>query len=47
VVNVTDRPNVHVRLAALEFLLGHCVTLALNQTFQLNQKIAFAKDRSG
>jgi hypothetical protein len=22
-VNVTNRPNVHVRLTALEFLLGH------------------------
>src|SRR5207244_12752928 len=22
-INVTDRPNVHVRLTALEFLLGH------------------------
>src|SRR5262247_2870763 len=26
-VNVTNRPNVHVRLTALEFLLGHLFTL--------------------
>jgi hypothetical protein len=27
VVNVTDRPNVHVRLIAFELLLGHCFSL--------------------
>jgi hypothetical protein len=30
-INVTDGPNVHVRLTALEFLLGHSVRSSLSQ----------------
>jgi hypothetical protein len=34
-INVTNGPNVHVRLTALEFLLGHSVRSSLSQGLQV------------
>ncbi len=41
VINVTDGPNVHVRLTALEFLLGHSVRSSDQISLSLN---SFADD---
>src|SRR2546429_3611662 len=39
-IDVPDRPNVHMRLAALEFLLGH---VALCSSVEVLPNFAFAK----
>jgi hypothetical protein len=35
VINVTDRPDVHVRLAAIEFLFAHLFSFRFESQLQL------------
>jgi hypothetical protein len=44
---VTNRTDVHVRLAALEFLLGHCLLCSSNQIRFKSQEKSFVTFRPG